>query len=199
MKRAAAFAYMGARVRAFPPEVDVFAHAALCHVNLVECANIDADRQVKIRGQRLEVCEVESAIETLVPGIQASVHAFRTSTHSPLQLVAFVILQQDQFDVMDEELEAEGVGTQRAQKLTQAVSQRLQEQLLSAHVPSLIIPLPKLPVTANGKTDVSRLHEIFRDFRRARTNSAVSSCCRSGCIAEIDLSCRERLNVARLV
>ncbi|QBS44593.1 non-ribosomal peptide synthetase [Nocardia sp. CS682] len=97
-----------------------------------------ADRQIKIRGNRVEPGEVEAAL-LLSPGVrQAVVTGERAHPDQPLELVAYV------------------VGTAEPANLTRS----LRDELPSALVPSRIMPVPHIPVTPNGKADFAALHAL---------------------------------------
>ncbi|MFI9407262.1 amino acid adenylation domain-containing protein [Nocardia sp. NPDC052316] len=97
-----------------------------------------ADRQIKIRGNRVEPGEVEAAL-LVSPGVrQAVVTGERAHQDQPLELVAYV------------------VGTAEPAELTRW----LRERLPSALVPSRIVPVPHIPVTPNGKADFAALRAL---------------------------------------
>ncbi|MDP2414101.1 non-ribosomal peptide synthetase [Daejeonella sp.] len=94
------------------------------------------DRQVKIRGHRIEIPEVEAGI-LLVPGVTTCAVIVKTRNDGANQLVAFVVMEPT-----PNELRAE-----------------LQKILPGNMVPSLIVKLPVLPITNNGKIDYKYLQE----------------------------------------
>ncbi|MFE9579990.1 amino acid adenylation domain-containing protein [Nocardia sp. NPDC006044] len=97
-----------------------------------------ADRQIKIRGNRVEPGEVEVALLDS-PGVrQAVVTGERAQPEQPLELVAYV------------------VGTVQPAELIRT----LRATLPSALVPSRIVPVPHIPVTPNGKADFTALHAL---------------------------------------
>ncbi|HET8659454.1 MAG TPA: amino acid adenylation domain-containing protein [Micromonosporaceae bacterium] len=92
-----------------------------------------ADRQVKVRGQRVEIGEVEAALRSH-PDVG---HAAVTAVPGPagLELVAFV------------------TGTAGAGTLREHCAQRLP----AAMVPSRVLVVADLPLTSSGKVDLARL------------------------------------------
>ncbi|MFI6993150.1 amino acid adenylation domain-containing protein [Nonomuraea wenchangensis] len=88
------------------------------------------DTQVKLRGHRIELGEVESALEDL-PGVRQAVAAVHQDT-----LIAYV------------------VGDAPAD-----VRERLAERLPAPMVPALVVPMESLPLTPNGKVDRKALPE----------------------------------------
>jgi amino acid adenylation domain-containing protein len=93
-----------------------------------------ADQQVKIRGFRIELGEIEAVLGRL-PGVREAVVLARQDDPDPgsRRLVAYVV--------------AEGEGK------VSALRDALRAQLPAYMVPSVFMPLDKLPVTPNGKVD----------------------------------------------
>lgn len=96
-----------------------------------------ADRQVKIRGVRIELAEVEQALSAHDDVVRAAVVVRRTGTG--LGIVGFAVLAPE---VDGERLD-----------LTAHLSTRLP----SHAVPKEIRAVPRLPLTANGKVDFAEL------------------------------------------
>ncbi|VVT32020.1 conserved hypothetical protein [Sphingomonas aurantiaca] len=93
------------------------------------------DRQVKLRGHRIELAEVERAILRL-PGVAAVAVALRPGPSND-ELVAFVIPD--------------------GQADTAALSRALAQHLPAAMLPSRWVPLADLPMMPNGKVDYAAL------------------------------------------
>lgn len=94
-----------------------------------------ADRQVKVRGLRVEPAEVEAQIERLVPGVRACrVVPQHDAANEVRGLVAFC------------------VPTRPGYRLADALP-ALRTTLLPHHRPSALIPVAELPLTGNGKLD----------------------------------------------
>ncbi|KFZ18629.1 hypothetical protein V501_01109 [Pseudogymnoascus sp. VKM F-4519 (FW-2642)] len=114
------------------------------------------DTQMKIRGQRVELGEVEHHVRrSLVDAADASVVAeviTPDGSNNPA-LVAFVSLGAAA-DGRDE-------GAKAAMKrITAGVEEKLAEVLPAYMIPSAYIPMDKMPMTTTGKTDRRRLREI---------------------------------------
>ncbi|HEV2844000.1 MAG TPA: amino acid adenylation domain-containing protein, partial [Thermoanaerobaculia bacterium] len=110
------------------------------------------DHQVKIRGVRVELGEVEAALRAQ-PGVREAVAVAREDGLGPARLVAYVT----------------GEGLDGAE-LRSALSRTLPEPL----VPAVVVALPSLPLTPNGKVDRKALPapetaEAARDFVAPRT------------------------------
>ncbi|SNS38444.1 non-ribosomal peptide synthetase [Rhodococcoides kyotonense] len=94
-----------------------------------------ADRQVKIRGIRIELGEVESALEAL-PGVERAAATVR-STGTASQLVGYVVAQDGSTDFRS-----------------------LLRDSVPAHlVPSRVVVVDHIPLTINGKLDRAALPE----------------------------------------
>jgi amino acid adenylation domain-containing protein len=97
------------------------------------------DRQVKVRGQRVELGEIEAAL-SLDPEVRAAVVAAAADEDGGRRLVAYYVPAGPP-----------GPGT---------VRQRLAERLPAALVPGRVVPVPNIPVTANGKVDFAGLARL---------------------------------------
>ncbi|WP_133130245.1 non-ribosomal peptide synthetase [Legionella yabuuchiae] len=99
------------------------------------------DSQVKIRGHRIELSEVEQALSS-IDGIKQACAVVKTTVSSQF-LVGYVVLEINK-------------SITTAHILTQ-----LHEQLPDYMVPDVLIHLPVFPLTANGKLDKTNLPEAF--------------------------------------
>ncbi|MFG1779701.1 amino acid adenylation domain-containing protein [Micromonospora sp. NPDC049048] len=100
------------------------------------------DDQVKVRGHRVELGEVEVAIAGL-PGIAAAAAAALPAAGAgPAELVAFVV--------------AGPRGRPEQRSLLRAMADALPRYML----PSRVVWVPRLPVTANGKLDRAALRGL---------------------------------------
>ena len=91
------------------------------------------DRQVKIRGVRIELGEVEAALAAL-PAVREAVAEARSVGSGAPVLVAWVVLREEESDLRE---------------LAAALRRTLPETM----VPTFFVPLAALPLTANGKID----------------------------------------------
>ncbi|KFY99001.1 hypothetical protein V500_01494 [Pseudogymnoascus sp. VKM F-4518 (FW-2643)] len=114
------------------------------------------DTQVKIRGQRVELGEVEHHVRhSLIDAADASVVAevITPEGSSNPTLVAFVGL--------GEAADGSDDGAKAAmKKITAGAEEKLAEVLPAYMIPSAYIPIDKMPMTVTGKTDRRRLREI---------------------------------------
>jgi amino acid adenylation domain-containing protein len=99
-----------------------------------------ADRQVKLRGFRIELAEIESAL-TRQPGVRAAAVVVRAEEGEP-RLAGYVVPEP-----------LPGGGAPAAADLLAG----LRERLPDAMVPAVLVFLDELPRNAHGKLDAARL------------------------------------------
>lgn len=116
-----------------------------------------ADSQIKIRGHRVELGEVEAVIATK-PGIKHVVVVAQTAAghSSAAQLVAFV--EQEPEALADDRTAAESRAELQAE-VKAVVAGRLPEPF----VPSRVVGVERLPLLPNGKVDRGNLPAITAD------------------------------------
>ncbi|KYF66721.1 non-ribosomal peptide synthetase [Sorangium cellulosum] len=100
------------------------------------------DHQIKLRGHRVELGEIEARLREQ-PEVREAVVAARDGGGA-LRLVAYVVARE------------------AAALDAAALRGRLAQQLPETMVPAVIVPLPALPLTANGKIDRAALPEPGR-------------------------------------
>src|SRR5215216_1654034 len=108
------------------------------------------DQQVKVRGHRIELGEIESVLQQ-GEGVKAAVVEVREDVRRGKRLVGYVEME-------------EGGGEE-------GVRGRLREKLPEWMVPSEIVRLEKLPMTANGKLDRKALPDPSEIIRASREGS----------------------------
>ncbi|KAL4811794.1 hypothetical protein BDW67DRAFT_189313 [Aspergillus spinulosporus] len=119
------------------------------------------DTQVKVRGQRVELGEVEHAVRNAMPALaHATVDAVRDPDTGRQEVVAILHFsnRSGEAEVMEltPELREQLVGLQ----------QTLRQSLPSYMIPSLFIPLARVPLTMNGKADRKQLRELALSLSR---------------------------------
>ena len=105
------------------------------------------DTTVKIRGQRTDLSEVETALSRL-PGVLAVAAATTARADGELQLVAYVV---------------PAAGTPPSARRLRAIARGVLPRNM---VPSAFVFVDKLPLAANGKIDRTRLGEMPLPQRR---------------------------------
>ncbi|MGQ4511287.1 amino acid adenylation domain-containing protein [Streptomyces sp. DW26H14] len=96
------------------------------------------DKQVKLRGHRIEIGEIESHL-TSVPGLARAVVAVRPDAAGEAALCAYCVAEPGA--VLDR----------------RALRRRLADALPSYMVPSYVVEVAELPLSAHGKVDVGAL------------------------------------------
>lgn len=128
------------------------------------------DTQVKIRGQRVELEEVEHFVQQVisasVPEQNVEVVAETIQPHGAkgIMLVAFVSLGSDE-GMIDEE---HGKAVRSA---TLGIVEQLAGRLPPFMIPAVYIPICKIPMTATGKTDRRQL----RGYGSALTSTDIAA------------------------
>lgn len=102
-----------------------------------------ADHQVKVRGMRIELEEIESALLTAEPVRQAVTAAFEVAKGDQ-RIVAYVVCKS-----------GESITTSEARRHLRAL-------LPDYMIPSLVVELEALPQTLNGKVDRSALVSPYK-------------------------------------
>jgi acyl carrier protein len=111
------------------------------------------DRQVKIRGRRIELEEIENAL-LMHPAVKETAIAKRETANNDEHLCAYVVENQRYAD--DEKL------------FTVTLPGYLAERLPDYMLPSKMIKVEKIPRNTNGKVDYPRLPDPFAETGRER-------------------------------
>ncbi|WP_407432088.1 AMP-binding protein, partial [Methanobrevibacter sp.] len=105
------------------------------------------DSQVKIRGNRVELSEIEWVIRNIDYVEDVTVQTFENNGNN--ELVAYVVVSEDIGDIEDR------------------ICEHVKEHKPSYMVPSFVIKLDKLPLNVNGKLDKKALPEVDLDMLSA--------------------------------
>ncbi|MGY5311001.1 amino acid adenylation domain-containing protein, partial [Nocardia gipuzkoensis] len=97
-----------------------------------------ADQQVNLRGFRIELGEIEAALLETSAAVREVAVVVRTDLVDEPRIVAYVVAAHEPID---------------AAALRRAVTDRLPEHM----VPAAIVPVPRIPLTVNGKLDRAAL------------------------------------------
>ncbi|PHH74097.1 hypothetical protein CDD80_3318 [Ophiocordyceps camponoti-rufipedis] len=113
------------------------------------------DSQVKIRGQRVELGEVETRVrQALDSSVSAAVVAEMIQPEASPDSILVVFVSLQHVALSDDE-HAQAVG-----RATAGIKEQLSERLPRFMIPTSYIPLSKIPLTATGKTDRRRLRAM---------------------------------------
>ncbi|EWC47579.1 L-aminoadipate-semialdehyde dehydrogenase [Drechslerella stenobrocha 248] len=142
----------------------------------VECSG-RADDQVKIRGFRIELGEIDTHLSQH-PLVRENVTLVKRDKDEEPTLVSYIVpLQNDELDAMDsaEDTAAEGdedIGDdivrrlRRYRRLIQDIKKYLATKLPAYAVPTVVVPLARMPLNPNGKVDKPALPAL-RDIWKA--------------------------------
>ncbi|KAJ2897649.1 Nonribosomal Peptide Synthase (NRPS) [Zalerion maritima] len=124
-----------------------------------------ADDQVKLRGQRLEIGEIDHVIKS-VPKIRnvATIAAMAVGQDKHV-LVSFIVSEIP----LDESHEPLGmVKTSQTPPLVQDVLSACRRRLPGYMVPSYVLQLSGIPLSSNNKADVKTLKKLFSEIPTAK-------------------------------
>lgn len=116
------------------------------------------DRQVKIRGHRLELEEIESHLSAQ-PGVRAAFAFAIGSRADDRRLVAAI--QTDHTEDVEQAEQADGA---RSGFDERALRRGLSERVPGYLIPDVIRVLSPVPVGANGKADLAAIRSVFDDL-----------------------------------
>lgn len=121
------------------------------------------DTQVKIRGQRVELHEVEHHLHNALPPTVGPVVADVISVEKRELLMAFICLSE----LVGRQVDFESVTHRMKATLALAmegVPVKLAASLPGYMIPSAIVPLQEIPLTRSGKVDRATLRELVSDM-----------------------------------
>ncbi|TLD37492.1 Hydroxamate-type ferrichrome siderophore peptide synthetase [Venturia nashicola] len=117
-----------------------------------------ADDQVKLRGQRLELSEIDTTIKRGLPDIKdVATYVLRHPNQQREQLVTFFVVaasaQQDSRPVVLHQ----GAGALNTARIREICSAHLPGYMVPTH----FVPINKMPLSANNKTEAKVLKSVF--------------------------------------
>lgn len=116
-----------------------------------------ADDQVKLRGQRLEIGEINHCIRSGVSGISDVVTlVIRNEKQQKDLLASFVVTERDQ-----KSKNLEVINGEEAASITRKVQQACRNKLPGYMVPTYVLLLPFIPLSPNNKAEVKDLRVLF--------------------------------------
>lgn len=138
------------------------------------------DRQVKLRGQRIELPEVEARIrQCLPPDSDVAVDVIRSDSGGPsAQLTAFIVLPNvtEELSLLpDTNIISDEFTVQRLNNLVDELDMKLPELLPPYMIPSLYIPILRLPLSPSAKLDRNSLQLWAKKIPRDYLSNLMSS------------------------
>uniref|UniRef100_A0A0B7KMI0 Carrier domain-containing protein n=1 Tax=Bionectria ochroleuca TaxID=29856 RepID=A0A0B7KMI0_BIOOC len=156
------------------------------------------DTQVKVRGQRVELGDVEHHVEQALvlevehdldpstrPQVVAEVIRPRGNSHSIL--VVFVGQNPSEISVIDE-----GTWVKTVISMTADIEKRLADRVPYYMVPTAYVPLQSIPITGTGKINRKRLRELGMELTPQQLSSLTSSSTR---LRPVETDLQRRLQV----
>lgn len=127
------------------------------------------DTQVKLRGQRIETGEIEYQARWANPEVkEVAVELARIGDSKGPELVCFLVL--DGLENTNGSFSPEHAGILKASEIIQNIQSHLEKVLPYFMVPSLLVPITKLPLTVSGKTDRRRLRIFASELLQPQLN-----------------------------
>lgn len=135
------------------------------------------DQQVKLRGQRIELAEIEYNMQKHLPAdTQLAAEVIKPGGIGEQTLVAFLV-EQKKSGMRHLDGQTFGSFSNKLQAALQEMTKQLHIDLPGYMVPSAYIPLYRMPLLVSCKTDRKRLREIGNSVTRQdlrRFNSAIT-------------------------
>lgn len=121
-----------------------------------------ADDQVKLRGQRLEIGEIDHCIRSGFPDITDAVTlVIRNEKQQKDLLVSFVVTAREQ---AQRAKNLQIIAGDDAEILSQDVKRACRDKLPGYMVPTYILVLPFIPLSPNNKAEVKELRTLFKSL-----------------------------------
>ncbi|KAK8117198.1 uncharacterized protein PG998_005479 [Apiospora kogelbergensis] len=120
------------------------------------------DSQVKIRGQRVELGEIEHQLSQAVPDHRVSVEvaALQPGSKSPDTLAAFIVLSKPDSQTEQTSVLLDADTVQTLADLRGNVTEILSRSLPSYMLPTLYVPISRMPLTISAKADRRKLRAL---------------------------------------
>ncbi|OTA85540.1 hypothetical protein M434DRAFT_82622 [Hypoxylon sp. CO27-5] len=123
-----------------------------------------ADDQVKLRGQRLEIGEINHAIRTGLPNQLSDVVTFVTRHVGQDRDLLVSFLAPTSNPALPADLQI--CSAQRSVDMARTALEACRDRLPGYMVPTYILCVPFIPLSANNKADVKRLKLLFAETPR---------------------------------
>jgi amino acid adenylation domain-containing protein len=114
-----------------------------------------ADRQVKVRGYRIELGEAEAELSGLEGVRQSAVEVIGEGIEK--RLVGYVVMEEAGTGAEAEARDGARERAKETESVEEELRRKLRERVPEWMVPSVIVKLREMPLTANGKIDRSAL------------------------------------------
>lgn len=129
-----------------------------------------ADDQIKLRGQRIELNEINETIRQLHTGSDAVTMLVKRGASSPVQLASFCVFRESANTRTAEVIPFDD----HIRDCTASLNQLLIATLPTYMVPAYYIPVSKIPLTASGKRDMAWFGAAFDKLGQSYLELAAS-------------------------
>ncbi|KAK5657928.1 hypothetical protein OQA88_2477 [Cercophora sp. LCS_1] len=151
-----------------------------------------ADDQVKLRGQRLEIGEINQAIKSGVDSISdVATLVVRNEKQQKDLLVSFVVVVGDNNRRTRGALEV--VRLPEASELCRLARNACRSKLPGYMVPTYVFQLPFIPLSSNNKAEVKELRSLFNSLSQDEIVSLSSSA--EGSPTQLSETCKQVISV----
>lgn len=121
-----------------------------------------ADDQVKLRGQRLEIGEINHCIRSGVSSITDAVTlVIRNEKQQKDLLVSFVVTAREN---AQKAKSLHVIGGVNSESLSQSVKRACRDKLPGYMIPTYVLVLPFIPLSPNNKAEVKELRALFNSL-----------------------------------
>ncbi|KAF2761326.1 hypothetical protein EJ05DRAFT_259760 [Pseudovirgaria hyperparasitica] len=120
-----------------------------------------SDDQIKLRGQRLEIGEINSVIKQSVRQVEdVTTLVLKHERQQGEQLVSYIVIGKSLLSKGEPEV------VSGASRIVSLVKEKCKNLLATYMVPTHIIPITSIPLSVNNKADGKRLREIYNGLSR---------------------------------
>lgn len=120
-----------------------------------------ADDQVKLRGQRLEIGEINHCIKSEVPEVtDVATIVVRNDTQQKDLLVSFIVTDSRRNTKKESSTVTKAILSPLGRKVQDACRSKLPGYM----VPTYILELPLIPLSSNNKAEIKELKRLFNDL-----------------------------------
>ncbi|KAH8655510.1 hypothetical protein BX600DRAFT_525651 [Xylariales sp. PMI_506] len=124
------------------------------------------DLQVKIRGQRIELGDIETHLKAIVaPEVAVEAAIPRGCSDSERMLVAFICLGSES-SVRDDLSSVDAGAQSQLHAMLDKVQERLAEKVAHYMLPTVYLPLKTVPITTSGKRDRKKLQQMITSLSK---------------------------------
>jgi amino acid adenylation domain-containing protein len=134
-----------------------------------------ADDQVKLRGQRLEIGEINHAIRKEVEAVRDVATLVARNEAQQKDLLVSFIVSEDGSKRPEQAEPLDVIQGPRAAELCRQARDACRAKLPGYMVPTYVLQLPFIPLSANNKAEMKELRKLFASLDQGRLMALASS------------------------